>query len=428
MHRRVVLLAAVACLTAVVPAVAAPPAPSAVSGTPSVEELQRLRDQLLAANGNLDALDAALSAATSELDEIEGRLDAAGEDLALVQDELAAAEVAHSLASAEAAEATAQLLAANAELDVARDALTTREDALAGQIRSMWKYGAGDPGVLMLEGLARSTDLHDASVTMQTVQDLVAGNRALVSDATTATRDEARVRAGVATVQKHARRTEARAAAERARVADLVERQTALVSAIDAERTARAGVLAVLEADRLATARLAQQLQEQVAALSGALAAALLAANPDARFDGPMPVWAAGLPPQAHAFAPAIVGAAGVAGVDARLLAALVWSESNFHPGVVSHAGAIGLTQLMPGTAAGMRVDPWDPIQNLLGGARYLRVQLERFGTADLALAAYNAGPGRVERAGRRIPDITETQVYVLRVLERYQALSALGD
>ena len=62
----------------------------------------------------------------------------------------------------------------------------------------------------------------------------------------------------------------------------------------------------------------------------------------------------------------------------------------------------------------------------MVGGARYLRAQLERFGSADLALAAYNAGPGRVEAAGRTVPQITETQVYVLRVLERYESLVAL--
>ena len=85
----------------------------------------------------------------------------------------------------------------------------------------------------------------------------------------------------------------------------------------------------------------------------------------------------------------------------------------------------MGLAQLMPATAAGLGVDAWDPHQNLVGGARYLRIQLERFGAADLALAAYNAGPNRVEAAGRTIPNITETQVYVLRVLDRFQQLVA---
>jgi soluble lytic murein transglycosylase-like protein len=87
------------------------------------------------------------------------------------------------------------------------------------------------------------------------------------------------------------------------------------------------------------------------------------------------------------------------------------------------HAGAIGLAQLMPGTARGLGVDPYDAWQNLVGGATYLRIQLDRFGQVDLALAAYNAGPGRV--VDGRVPSITETQLYVLRVLERYNAIVA---
>ncbi len=427
MRRRAVLLAAVACLTAVVPAVAAP-APPAVSAAPGVEELQRLRDQLNAANGDLGALDAALSAARSDLNEIEGRLDAAQADLHTVEAELAMAEEAFAVASREAATATDALLAANDQLDRARSALAQQEDVVADRVRSMWKFGGSDPGTMMLEGLARSETFHDATMTSRMVEDMVQRDHRMVDSAVDATRAEAQVRATVAVTQRAARDAETRAAAERQRVAQLVERQTTLVTSIDAERSAKAAVLDTLAGDRMATARLVQQLDAQVAEMAGALAAALLAANPDARFDGPAPVWAAGLPPRGRELAPAIAGAAEVAGVDARLFAALVWSESNFHPGAVSHAGAMGLSQLMPGTAAGLGVDPWDPIQNMIGGARYLRAQLERFGSADLALAAYNAGPGRVEGAGRRVPEITETQVYVLRVLERYQSLVAFGE
>lgn len=427
MRRHVVLLTAVACLTAVVPAMAAPAPPPAVQGAPSLEELQRLRDQLATANGDLGALDAAVSAATSQLDEIEGRLSAAAADLSAVQADLAAAEEARAAATAAATAATDRLLAANEELDRARSAAARQQDALSSRIRSMWKYGGSDPGTLLLEGLARSESLHDATTTLRTVEDLVDGDRELATASADATRAEARVRATVAEAQRDARAAEARAAAERDRVAALVQRQTTLVTSIEDERAVRQAVLDTLAADRLATARIVEQLQAQVAELSRALAAAMIRANPDARFDGPMPAWAAGLPPRGRELAPVIAGAAELAGVDPRLFAALVWSESNFHPGAVSHAGAIGLSQLMPGTAAGLRVDPWDPVQNLVGGARYLRGQLERFGSADLALAAYNAGPGRVEGAGRTIPNITETQVYVLRVLERYAALSAHG-
>ncbi|MGH3442105.1 MAG: lytic transglycosylase domain-containing protein, partial [Nitriliruptorales bacterium] len=104
------------------------------------------------------------------------------------------------------------------------------------------------------------------------------------------------------------------------------------------------------------------------------------------------------------------------------LLAAVVWTESSFHEGAVSSAGAVGLAQLMPATARGLGVDPHDPAQNLAGGARYLSFQLRTFGSTDLALAAYNAGPGAVRRAGG-IPNVLQTQLYVLIVLDRLQGL-----
>jgi len=101
------------------------------------------------------------------------------------------------------------------------------------------------------------------------------------------------------------------------------------------------------------------------------------------------------------------------------LLEALVWQESRWRPAAVSHAGARGLAQLMPGTARYLGVDPDDPMQNLEGGARYLREQLDRFdGDLEKALAAYNAGPGRVIRAGG-VPNIRETRNYVAAIMGR---------
>src|SRR5690606_29469542 len=87
-------------------------------------------------------------------------------------------------------------------------------------------------------------------------------------------------------------------------------------------------------------------------------------------------------------------------GVDPRLLAAVAQVESGFNPSAVSRAGAQGLMQFMPGTAAGLGIDPLDPAQAVDGAARYLRSQLDRFGSVELALAAYNAGPGAVSRHG----------------------------
>ena len=101
------------------------------------------------------------------------------------------------------------------------------------------------------------------------------------------------------------------------------------------------------------------------------------------------------------------------------LLEALVWQESRWRADAVSHAGARGLAQLMPGTARDLGVDPDDPFANLEGGARYLREQLDRFdGNLEKALAAYNAGPGRVIRANG-IPRIRETQLYVAAIMGR---------
>ena len=101
------------------------------------------------------------------------------------------------------------------------------------------------------------------------------------------------------------------------------------------------------------------------------------------------------------------------------LLEAVVWQESRWRPDAVSPAGARGLTQLMPGTARDMGVNPHDPLANLDGGARYLRMQLDLFGgDVERALAAYNAGPGRVRRAGG-IPAIRETQIYVASIMAR---------
>jgi soluble lytic murein transglycosylase-like protein len=112
-------------------------------------------------------------------------------------------------------------------------------------------------------------------------------------------------------------------------------------------------------------------------------------------------------------------------GLDPKLLHALVIVESGYDPGAISAAGARGLTQLMPGTARELGVrDAFDAEQNLRGGARYLAVQIARFGDLRLALAAYNAGPGRVARLGR-VPAFAETQAYVRDAIDCYLALTA---
>lgn len=136
--------------------------------------------------------------------------------------------------------------------------------------------------------------------------------------------------------------------------------------------------------------------------------------------------WAEELPERGQRWAGPIEQAAYDVGIDPRLLGALMWAESTFVPDAVSHAGAIGLTQLMPGTAEGLGVDPWDPIQNIEGGARYLAWTLEEFESLELGLAAYNAGPGRVRNAGG-VPDIAETRAYITRVFDYYDRLGGFA-
>lgn len=107
--------------------------------------------------------------------------------------------------------------------------------------------------------------------------------------------------------------------------------------------------------------------------------------------------------------------------VDPALIKAVIDAESNWNPWAVSHKGALGLMQLVPGTAQRLGVmDPFDAEQNLDGGVRYLRMLLERYhGDLDLALAAYNAGENAVDRA-RGVPGYRETRNYVQKVTQTY--------
>ncbi|MBB4087522.1 soluble lytic murein transglycosylase-like protein [Sphingomonas carotinifaciens] len=123
--------------------------------------------------------------------------------------------------------------------------------------------------------------------------------------------------------------------------------------------------------------------------------------------------------PVPAAFAGTIARVSADQDISPALLEALIWRESRWRPTAVSPVGARGLTQLMPGTARALGVDPRDPVAAIEGGARYLRQQLDRFGgDVERALAAYNAGPGRVIRAGG-IPAIAETRAYVAAILNR---------
>lgn len=109
--------------------------------------------------------------------------------------------------------------------------------------------------------------------------------------------------------------------------------------------------------------------------------------------------------------------------VDPRLVVAVILAESNFRPDATSRAGAMGLGQLMPGTARGLGVgNAYDPVQNMAGSIRLIRGHLDKYGDLALALSAYNAGPGAVRKYGG-VPPYRETQTYIRRVTSIYKAL-----
>jgi soluble lytic murein transglycosylase-like protein len=142
-----------------------------------------------------------------------------------------------------------------------------------------------------------------------------------------------------------------------------------------------------------------------------------------------VPAWAytdVGPAPVPAQYAAALKQAAASANVSPSLLSALIWQESRWNAQALSPKGAMGLAQLMPATARYLGVNPADPISNLTGGARYLRQLLDLFdGNVEKALAAYNAGPGRVRSAGG-VPAIAETQNYVTSIVRRI-ALNSTG-
>ncbi|WP_312597968.1 lytic transglycosylase domain-containing protein [Brevundimonas sp.] len=188
---------------------------------------------------------------------------------------------------------------------------------------------------------------------------------------------------------------------------------------IQSRRAALAACLALCAMDGQASGQTSQRQVDWRAAGGDLFGRAPLQAIPSHRDPTPR------LPDLDQPYSAMIDEAASLHALDPKLLHAVVIVESAYNPSARSPAGAGGLTQLMPGTANDLGVrDRFDPSENLRGGADYLASQILRFGDLRLALAAYNAGPARVERLGR-VPDIAETRAYVATVIDCYLALTA---
>lgn len=386
------------------------------------DALGRSRAQLEAAERSLEQLQREVRAVADEVTALDSSLQATTAELTELEAELAGARSAHAEASARAVVAREDVMAQDAALEVALTAWSTGRDRLAERAVHAYKHGGGIGGDVLVRGMTGSRDWHEVAVTLETVSRLASEERRSIDAEARATRELALLRAAADRARVEALAAERAAAAEADRVAELTAATEATAVQLATDRERRSVVLAGLQTDVQARAVLVAELEATVERLELSAQRVFVPVQVDLDPFGPPPAWADGLPGQGPRWAAAIEATAARYGLDGRLFAALVWSESGFSPGVVSHAGALGLAQLMPGTARGLGVDPRDPLQNLDGGARYLRTQLEAFGRVDLALAAYNAGPGRVRSAGG-IPNIVETQLYVTRVLERYERL-----
>lgn len=379
------------------------------------------REEILETIGVVDqelgAAERRLDKAQRDLDRIAGLAGQAAQDLAIVTAQLAVAEAAAGEAGLAALEQM-DLAVGSGAVQAHQAALDRAAAELADRAVWVWKHGPGaDLGVrLQLVGGAQSS--HDLAVSNRVVEDMVASS---TNDTRKANLHLAQLLAARSvSTRDEARRTAFRARSELSDIKMLAQRQRILTRQLEELRLEQRAIVEGLRGDRDATAALVRELRETLVRVS--LQGALVAAQ-DLPLDGPPPAWTDLLPTAGRNWAAAINAVAVRNGVDGALLAALVWSESGFHAAAVSPMGAVGLTQLLPTTAAGMGIDPWDPLANLAGGARYLRAQIERFGGVDVALAAYNAGPGRVSRAGNAIPALIETQLYVVRVLERWERL-----
>ena len=398
-------------------------------------EVEELRDEFTDAVSSLEELGAAIDRAERELIAAQGRLRAANEALAGLEAEIEEAQAAVAAAEARYKEAVAEVETAEVEVAEALDRLQEADDRLHRRAIEVYKYGAGHQQQAFVTGVVGSADWHEVAVTTSAIERIVGNDKELILAAEAAREEALEAEEAAVQARAHAADLEAEAQAEAAELQVLVEEQREAVEAVEAEQRRREAILRSFEEDQELMAELAARLEGEIATARANAErirqeeAAAREAAAEAGEDPPdLPSdlsWASKLPGAGPQWAPAINEAATRHGLDPRLFAALVWSESGFNPNAVSHAGAIGLAQLMPGTAAMLGVDPWNPEQNLDGGSRYLKMRIDQFGSIELGLAAYNAGATRVQEAGPGIPNIAETQFYVFIVMQRYNELAS---
>lgn len=409
------ITAAVMALSLLAVAVGAP--------TPAAADVGRTQEELDQVSRDLQAIVSQLDAIADQIEAIDRRLGSANADLRRIRSDLAQAEQGIETAQADEAVAVARIEEAEQRLSAVRVTIAATRGRLQDRLVQTFKHGRTTSVDIVMRGTVGALDLHEMALTLNTVGRITDDDRSLVASMESLAAEQEDLIAEQTSARVAAVEARDAAVRQRDRIAELESQQRSVVASINTDRARRQAVFDELEADKDKLAALAAALAEEIRRLQIANLSVIMPVG--GVFVG-VPAWADRLPASGQPYSALVASAAATQGVDGRLLAALVWSESAFRPNAVSRAGAAGLSQLMPPTARGLglRVDGsvdqrFDPEMNLNAGARYLRAQIVRFGSVELGLAAYNAGPGNVIRYGG-IPPFAETQFYVYIVMRRY--------
>jgi soluble lytic murein transglycosylase-like protein len=443
MHRRVhvLLLAVLLVLTQLVPA------STGGSSALANADLDAAERERAAVEERLEEVQRRLEAISAEIAEINDRLALATSELRSIRNDLRLAEEGIQAAEADEAIALERIAIADARLTELESELAITVERLQRRIVQTFKHGRPASLDIVLRGTVGALDLHEVAVTRATVERITDDDRRLVEAISSLASEQQELIASATAARVAAVAARDESVRQRTRIATLEEEQRRVVATIRADQARRQAVFDELEADRAALAALAAMLAERIRALRLGVANVVL---PVGTVVSGVPSWASNLPAHGQPYAALIHQVAASEGLDGRIMAALIWTESSFRPNAVSRVGAAGLSQLMPATARslGLRVDSsvdqrFDPEANVRAGARYLRRHIVNFGSVELGLAAYNAGSARVAqcRLGNPtpwlspctnqtsvggIPPFTETQLYVggsRGVLANYQRI-----